>query len=182
MDTWLVLLSAITSAIVLGTLLVALEGRVSLRRTNPRRTNPERCVLKYSGGAKALVIVAGTLLPLMTLALYTTGRLGLEITLSVLCLDMLFVGYCGPEFFRTQIEFDAKYVYAFSAWRRPRVIPWTVIMLCKYSMLKRWHAFDTFGYGSLRISDFLCGSDEFMAQFKQCGDDSIHPLEAQPHG
>lgn len=134
----------------------------------------DKIVLKYGDGPKALAIVLGTLVPVTVLFLALSNRLDFNVALWALAIDLLVVGYCAPEFFRTRIEFDAKEVHTFSPWRKSRVIPWTVIMSRKYSALKRWNAFDTFGYGSLRVSDLMEGRDQFIAKFVAFGEESVH--------
>jgi hypothetical protein len=175
MNTWMPLLGIAASGVGLGILVLSLGHR----RATKTHASPDRHVLKYGDGAKALVIVVGTLLVAIALYLYSVGRIDTQAALLIFSLDALFVGYAGPEFFKTRIEFDAKRVYAYSAWRKPRTIPWSVIMACKYSPLKRWHAFDTFGFGALRVSDFMEGREEFIAQFKKFGQECIDFSQAQ---
>jgi hypothetical protein len=175
MSKWLPLLDIIAGAIALGTLLLSLRQP----RSEQDPTSAERRELKYGDGPKALIIVLGTLVPATVLYLYSTGRIDMNVALLCLALDVFVVGYAGPEFFRTRIEFDSDHVYTYSAWRKPRVIPWSVIMACKYSPLKHWHVFDTFGYGSLRVSDFMEGTSEFVAQFKKRGQECIDFSQAR---
>ena len=184
MDTWMLILSAITFVICVTTIFVSLRSLRSMAsqrspsESQAVQTDAERCVLQYGDGDKALVIVLGTLLPASVLYLYVANQLDPLWALAVLMLDMLVVGYGGLEFFKTRIEFDAKYVYTFSPWRKPRVIPWAVIMSCKYSPIRKWNTFDTFGYGSLRVSDLMEGKDAFLAKFKRHGEECTEYSQA----
>ena len=176
MDFWMPILGGIASTIALVVLILSFANRPS-----NELNYSDRQILEYGDGAKALVILLGTLVPILVLFLYSNDQIDLGAAFSTLGLIGSFVGYCGPEFFRTRIEYDARCVFTFSPWRKPRVIPWTVIMTCKHSALKHWSVFDTFGSGSLRVSDFMRGSEEFRAQFRKCGEEVIDYRRGPSH-
>jgi hypothetical protein len=175
MDSRMLVLGAIACALSLATLLLSVRSHKS-----SHSVAGERRIVAYGDNLKLLVVAFGMLVPVAVLFFYSDNRLDFGASLLILGFDTFVVGYCGPEFFRTRIEFDEKFAYAYSAWRKPRVIPWTVIMDFKHSRLKHWSVFDTFGHGSLRVSDFMNGADDFMAKFKQYGEDSIEYREAHP--
>jgi hypothetical protein len=167
-------LSLIAIVIAVTIAYVAVQSYKAGRSISSASLNSGRSVVKYGDAPKAFAIVLGTLVPASVLLLGMSGRMDFNVALWILLADFFIVGYCAPEFFRTRIEFDSKEVYAYSPWRKARVIPWTVIMSRKYSSLKRWNVFDTFGYGSLRVSDFMEGRGKFIERFNAFGEESVH--------
>lgn len=72
--------------------------------------------------------------------------------------------YLLVECFCVRIEFDEAHIYTASRWRGSRVIPWSSVVSCTYSSLKRWWVLSTTEYGNVRIHDFMRGRETLLAK------------------
>jgi len=70
------------------------------------------------------------------------------------------------EFQFVHVEFDKEFIYAFSPWRKRRVIPWSAVVGYSYSAVNRRHILKTRGYGSIRLSDLLSGLGTMREQWQ----------------
>ena len=125
-----------------------------------------RHICAYGNGARAFVVLLSVLLPSLVLHSYFRGKADLEAVLLVLGFTVVFAGYQGTEFFQTRIEYDDENIYAFSPWRKDRVIPLKAFGSSKHSGMMYWTAFQTEGFGTVRIHDWLHGATQLVSHIQ----------------
>jgi hypothetical protein len=74
--------------------------------------------------------------------------------------------YLCLEFFCVRIEFDDECIYTFSPWRARRRIPWDAILQCRHSDLNQWYVLVLRSQGTIRVSRYMCGAEEFLAKLE----------------
>ena len=154
-------MSPVLSGLVGGALLALLSWFIVRTSRRPQRVG-NRSVLLYGTVPRVFVLALGAALPILVIHAYFQGRAGTDVIAFTLVLDALFLGYMVPELFLTRIEFDDDNIYTFSAWRKPRVIPWSSITGTSYSAFMYWHTLTTSGFGSVRVHDWLEGASNLL--------------------
>jgi hypothetical protein len=111
-------------------------------------------------------VLLSVLLPSLVLHSYFRGKADSDVVRLVLGFTVIFAGYQGTEFFQTRIEYDEENVYTFSPWRKNRVIPLNAFGSSIHSSVMYWTAFQTDGYGTVRIHDWLHGAAELIRRIE----------------
>jgi hypothetical protein len=154
METKYVLIGSIVSLIVYTLFNAFLRDA---RKTRPDNQLVYGLAIRI---ASASILVAGILIAYEALQASPEQRI-LAFVIATLLLGS---SICfALETFLTRLTYDSAYVYTFSVWRGRRRIPYSAITGFEFfSQAFYEHVFRTDGFGRLRISVFLKGSDRFV--------------------
>jgi hypothetical protein len=145
------------SGVVGGTLAALLMSWLAMRVARAARSRSGRYVVEYRLPVR---LVAWFCLAIGLFAAYAASRASPNQRIVAACVSsvMLLAGIgVFLDFHLVHVEFDDEFIYTFSPWRKPRVIPWSAVVDYRYSALNRWHILKTRNYGSIRLSELLSG-------------------------
>lgn len=159
-----------TVEIFLSTLLSAVAGSLIYGASQrPAERTGSGLVLRYGLPLRCLsvvvlVIVSGSLIFSNFDPKTSPEDTGLLVAGGVM--TALFL-YFFIEMFFVRIEFDEARISTFTPWRSSRQIPWSDIASFRHDEAHCWYIIQTRTHGTLRVSTFLSGINNFAERLRQ---------------
>jgi hypothetical protein len=122
---------------------------------------PAASELRYGSGMRALAVTMLFVVGFIAYAALHAREDQRWIAWPLACVFVLGAAWLLLEAFFTRVRFDEHHLYAFSPWRPARVIPYAAVTGFRYAETWQWHELATTRYGTLRLSIYLVGIEQF---------------------